>query len=146
MTNNLILDKSFRYILNHYNILKKRLVIISFLFCAVVVAYGQTAMIESRSTPEAPNFVDKNIVTTNHIEIYPNPVEDYLTIFIENSTLENVELEMYNIIGNSVNIEYEKVNEHNYRIKVKEFNPGYYFVVVKDPSKRFNKSFKFQKK
>lgn len=126
--------------------MKRVFVIILLITSMSIAAFAQTAMVDGENPPEVPNFVDKNIVTTNRIEIYPNPAEDFLTITIENSTLEDVEFEMYSIIGNSLDIKYEKINNSNYKIDVKEINPGYYFIVVKDDMKRFNRSFKFQKK
>lgn len=126
--------------------MKKVFVIILIVASFSMAGFAQTAMVENDNPPEVPNFTDKSILTTNKIEIFPNPAEDFLTIYIENSTLENVEFEMYSIIGNSLDIKYEKINSSNYKIDVKEINPGYYFIVVKDDMKRFNKSFKFQKK
>ena len=106
---------------------------------------AQSALTNDYQRPETPTVNEKNIVTVNHIDLYPNPVSDYLNIKIENSTLENVEFELYNIIGASLKIDVEERGTNNYKIDIKDLYPGYYLLIVKDPIKRFNKSFKFQK-
>jgi hypothetical protein len=79
------------------------------------------------------------------VELYPNPSVDFLNITLKNSNLKNVEFEMYNVIGNKIDFEVDAVNGVSYKINVKEFNPGYYLLIIKDPMSRYNKAFKFRK-
>jgi hypothetical protein len=81
----------------------------------------------------------------NRIEIYPNPAVENIFIKIENSELEKVEFELFNIIGNSLDIEPEEITKNHFKIKVEEFPAGYYLLIVKDPITRFNQAFKFHK-
>jgi len=108
--------------------------------------FAQSSLSDDYRRPEAPAVNERDIVTVNHIDLYPNPVSDYLNVKIENSTLENVEFELYNIIGTSLEISVEQRGANTYKIDIKDFYPGYYLLIVKDPIKRFNKSYKFQKK
>jgi len=50
------------------------------------------------------------------------------------------------MIGNRLTIDIEKVGINQYRIPLKNFATGYYFVVVKDEFSRFNKAYKILKK
>lgn len=82
----------------------------------------------------------------NQIELYPNPSVKYLFVEIKNSTLQEVEFEMHSIIGTRITVEYEEIGEFKYRIPVEELNAGYYFLLVKDNTERFNRAFKFVKR
>lgn len=95
---------------------------------------------------ESPSFENLSIEIKNQIEFYPNPTTDYLIVEIRNSELENVEFEMHSIIGNSVSIQPEEIGRDKFRIDVKRFATGYYFIVVKDDLNRFKEAHKFLKK
>jgi hypothetical protein len=88
---------------------------------------------------------DDQIISKNKIEIYPNPAVDNIYVKINNSELENVEIELFNIIGNSLSFEMEEIEKNTYKVKVEDFPPGYYLLIIKDPIKRFNQAFKFHK-
>ena len=91
-----------------------------------------------------PNSLELQV--KNSIELFPNPVEDFLQVKILNSELQDVKFEMHSIIGNVVHIETEEVSTNTYRIPVESFASGYYFLVIKDDVTRFNKAMKFLKK
>lgn len=82
----------------------------------------------------------------NQIEIYPNPAVEFLIVEIQNSELINTQFEMHSLIGNQVTIDPEEIGHNLYRIQVKSFATGYYFLVVKDEISRYKKAFKFLKK
>lgn len=91
------------------------------------------------------NFYDQKLDPNNKIEIYPNPAVEYVIVEIQNSTLENTEFELHSIIGNEIVITPEEVGIGRYRIPVKDFATGYYFLVVKDEVSRFKKAYRFLK-
>lgn len=124
---------------------KNLLLVFFFFFLLAGVVQAQSETYESNMRPESPALAKKTLTVTNHIELYPNPVAEHLNISIENSTFDKVEFEVYNIIGNSLNIKVEETGANSYRINLKELNAGYYLLVIKDPVKRLNKSVKFQK-
>jgi hypothetical protein len=80
------------------------------------------------------------------IELYPNPVADFLHISINTENLDNAEFEIYNIIGNSIKIDVEQVNNRQYKIPVRTLPSGYYLLTIQDKATKYNKAFKFQKK
>ncbi len=85
------------------------------------------------------------------IDLYPNPTTDFINIALGNletfdKTLVNPTLILYNIIGNTIDIKPQKIDNNHYRFNVSDLAPGYYLLAVKDPLAKFNKTFKFLKK
>lgn len=97
-------------------------------------------------TAEAIIFENESLDFSNQIEVYPNPSIDYIVVNIRNSTLRETSFELHSIIGNTVKVDAENVGSDKYRINIKNFNPGYYFVVVKDDFSQFKEAYKFLKK
>lgn len=97
------------------------------------------------SKSELPKLNKESLQVETDIELYPNPAVEFLTINLKNSKLEDVQFEVYNIIGNKLSYEMDAINSNSYKINVKEFNPGYYLLIIKDPVTRYNKAFKFRK-
>ncbi len=95
---------------------------------------------------ETSYFQDPDLDLNNQIELYPNPSIKYLFVEIKNSTLTDVEFEMHSIIGTRITVDYEEIGEFKYRIPVEELNAGYYFLLIKDNTERFNRAFKFVKR
>ena len=81
----------------------------------------------------------------NEIELYPNPTLDFLIVEIKNSEMKNVEFEIRSLLGNEMIVNPEQVGFDRYRFQVKDFNTGYYFIIVKDEETRFKKAFRFLK-
>jgi hypothetical protein len=121
------------------------------LLCALTffLLLGNTTNAQSTFSDEQsiglPNFQNDQIISKNKIEIFPNPAVENIFVKIDNSELENVEIELFNIIGNSLSFEMEEIEKNNFKIKVADFPPGYYLLIIKDPVKRFNQAFKFHK-
>ncbi|MEP0368869.1 MAG: T9SS type A sorting domain-containing protein [Cyclobacteriaceae bacterium] len=82
---------------------------------------------------------------TNKIELYPNPAVEYVVVNIQQSTLENTEFELHSIIGNEIQIFPEELGNGKFKIPLKDFASGYYFLVVKDEVSRFKQAYKFLK-
>jgi hypothetical protein len=79
------------------------------------------------------------------VDLFPNPATDYLNVTLKNTKLKNVEIEIYNIIGNKLDFELDRTKLNSYKISLKDLHSGYYLLLVKDPISRYNKAFKFQK-
>lgn len=101
-------------------------------------AFGQIPAID----PGQSEYSDPSKV----IHIFPNPATDFVHVRLENVNLDNVEVSMHNIIGNEINIETEKINEHEIRIRVKDFDAGYYLLALKDDQSKFRGTYKFVKR
>ena len=122
-----------------------------YLFTILIVFYfaslsiGQDNNLDQNKT-EVPKLKTQSLRIETSVELFPNPADEYLNIFlVNNSRLKNVEVEMFNIIGNRVDFELEQVASNKFKANVKELKSGYYLVIVKDPVVRFNKAYKFRK-
>lgn len=108
------------------------------------LAIAQNSALDNNKS-ELPILKKESLQLSMDVELYPNPTVDFLNITLKNSNLKNVEFEMYNVIGNKIDFELDAVNGVSYKINVKDFNPGYYLLIIKDPISRYNKAFKFRK-
>ena len=124
--------------------MKEVLLIVILCFFSFGVSQAQSEYTEEKNM-ETSYFQNDKIVLKNKIEIYPNPAVENIFIKIENSELEKVEFELFNIIGNSLDIEPEEISKNTFKINVEEFPAGYYLIIIKDPITRFNQAFKFNK-
>lgn len=124
--------------------MKKLLLFALTYFLLFGIATAQSALAQEQSV-SLPYLQDDEDTPKNKIEIFPNPAVEYIYIKIHNSELENIEMELFNIIGNSLSFDLEEIEKNSYRIKVEDFPPGYYLLMIKDPIQRFNQAFKFHK-
>jgi len=108
------------------------------------IALAQDSQIDGNRS-ELPQIKKESLQPSLDVELYPNPAVEFLNITLKNSKLKDVQFEMYNVIGNKMKFELEPVNGVNYKINVKDFNPGYYLLIIRDPITRYNKAFKFRK-
>ena len=104
-----------------------------------------TTALKAQQVTSASTVVSQVSPQENIIDVYPNPAVEYIQVQITNSTLENIEFELHSIIGNMMSIEVIDLGQGKYRIPVKNFATGYYFVVVKDEEMRFKRAYKFLK-
>ncbi|MEP0354087.1 MAG: T9SS type A sorting domain-containing protein [Reichenbachiella sp.] len=116
------------------------------LLLAATSAWAQDSTSISTFTEESLAFENVSLDLSNQIEVYPNPSIDYIVVNIKNSTLRDTSFELHSIIGNTIKVEAENIGSDKYRINVKSFNSGYYFVVVKDDFSQFKEAYKFLKK
>ncbi len=107
-------------------------------------AFGQDGPVGKNKT-ELSKMNTESLTNIAEVELYPNPATDFLNIKLKDSNLKNVQFEMYNVIGNKLELELETVNAENYKVNVKNFNSGYYLLIIKDQNSRYNKAFKFRK-
>lgn len=118
-------------------------IILTFLLLLAGSSFAQKdSGIALRSSESA---IYSSVQQDNQIELYPNPAVDFLIVDISNSSINNVEFELHSMIGNKIRIEPEEIGNNRYRIPLKEFSTGYYFLVVKDEFSRFKKAYKFLK-
>ncbi|MFY0607987.1 MAG: T9SS type A sorting domain-containing protein [Cyclobacteriaceae bacterium] len=124
--------------------MNNKLIITTFLCLASLVGYSQIE--ENNVISAESNIYHEPLTSTNKIEIYPNPAVEYIIVEIDNSTLTNTEFEMHSIIGTEIKITPEEMGNGRFRVNVKDYATGYYFLVVKDDVTRFKKAYRFLKK
>ena len=111
------------------------------LFCALI-AGSLTVRAQVSFDAEQP---ERNDISKS-VHIFPNPAVEYVHIRLEHVNMDNVKVSMHNIIGNQINIETEKIDEHELRIRVKDFDTGYYLIALKDEQAKFSGTYKFLKR
>ena len=108
------------------------------------LSYGQNISVDGDKS-ELTKLKKESLQLEMDVELYPNPASEYLNVTLNNAQLKNVEIEMYNIIGNKLDFEFDRTKLNSYKINLKELHSGYYLLLVKDPMSRYNKAFKFRK-
>jgi hypothetical protein len=80
------------------------------------------------------------------VQIYPNPATDYLTIKFETPIAKTSKLTFHSIIGSSIELEQEAIDDFEIRVKVKELPVGYYVIAVHDTQNNSRAIYKFLKR
>jgi hypothetical protein len=103
--------------------LKKALYILLALALTVQLGFGQVK-------EEAFYTVQPDPIKS--IQVYPNPATEFVSVKFEAPQAKKVKLTIHNILGNTMDLETEIVDEHEIKIRVKDITSGYYFVSVSD--------------
>jgi hypothetical protein len=80
------------------------------------------------------------------IQVYPNPATEFVSIKFEVPQAKKVKLVFHNILGNTIELESEIVDEHEIKVRVKDLTTGYYFISVQDEHTNFKSTYKFLKR
>ncbi|HMJ70829.1 MAG TPA: T9SS type A sorting domain-containing protein [Cyclobacteriaceae bacterium] len=83
---------------------------------------------------------------TNSISIFPNPAIEYLNVKFDNPIAKKAKLTVHNVIGNTVEVESETIDDHEIRLKVKDLPVGYYLLAVRDEESNSRSTIKFLKR
>jgi Secretion system C-terminal sorting domain len=113
------------------------LIIVLFVFAGSVM--GQATTNYDYEQPDRKDL-------SKAVQIFPNPAVEFVHIRLEHVNLDNVNVTMHNIIGNEINIETERIDNHEIRIRVKDFDTGYYLLALKDEQSKFRGTYKFLKR
>jgi len=100
----------------------------------------------AQSVGELDRFEGEQLEKRNEVKLFPNPTVDYLNVHIANSDLSDVKFTVHNIIGNTVEVAIEKVDESNFKVKVEDLPTGYYLLAIKDKNNHFRETYKFLKR
>jgi hypothetical protein len=93
---------------------------IFFLFFGVLNTYGQ---IRSEEKSEKGTVVMDNFVLNDAVQMFPNPVQNYLTV---RSNLPVTRVEVYSLLGELI----KEVNSNFSRIDLRQLNSGIYMVKI----------------
>ena len=80
------------------------------------------------------------------IQLYPNPASEFLSVKLEGIKVGNLKVAVHNIIGNEMPAEVDFVGEDELRLRVKDFNTGYYLLALYDEATNFRGTYKFLKR
>jgi len=94
----------------------------------------------------SPQQSGERMETVKSVHLYPNPSTEFVHVRLETMNVAHIKVTMHNIIGNELPIETEKIDDHELRIRVKDFDAGYYLVAVRDDQSNFRGTYKFLKR
>lgn len=106
----------------------------------LLIALGYNVMAQSHEEGFRSNDPSKSVV------IYPNPATDFLTLKFELPIAKTAKLEFHTIIGTSIELEHEAIDDFEIRVKVKDLSAGYYLVSIHDNQSSTKAIQKFLKK
>ena len=73
---------------------------------------------------------------TQQIKLYPNPTNHELTIELEGDKLQDIEITMYNTLGEAVYRSPKQINVQKKIIDIDMLSPGIYFLELNIDGKR----------
>ncbi len=91
------------------------------------------------------SFSENHAEPIKLVKLFPNPATDFLIIKFETPLARTVKLTLHTIIGNSLEVESEIVDDFEIHLRVKDLPSGYYFLALKDDGHQ-SSSFKFLKR
>jgi hypothetical protein len=69
-----------------------------------------------------------------HVKTFPNPFNSMLTIEVKSTVNENVEFELYNLIGSLILSEHHQINSNStislFQNQLRTLNAGIYFLRI----------------
>jgi len=80
------------------------------------------------------------------VQVYPNPATDFVNIKLELPVAKRLKIDLHNIIGSSLDVETEVIDDFEIRIKTKDLPLGYYMIALRDADSGVKGSFKFLKR
>ncbi len=80
------------------------------------------------------------------IQLYPNPATEFLSVKLEGIKVSNLKVAVHNIIGNEMPVEVDFLGDDELRLRVKDFNTGYYLLALYDEATNFRGTYKFLKR
>lgn len=106
----------------------------------LLIALGYNAMAQNHEEGFRTNDPAKSVV------IYPNPAIDFVNLKFETPVAKTVKIEFHTIIGTSLELEHEAIDDFEIRVKVKDLSAGYYLVSIHDNQSGSKAIQKFLKK
>ena len=80
------------------------------------------------------------------VQLFPNPATEYVSVKFELPHAKKSKLELYTIIGNTLDVESEVIDDYEIRVKVKDLPSGYYLLAVRDEEAHAKSTHKFLKR
>lgn len=80
------------------------------------------------------------------VSIFPNPAVEYLNVKFESPIAKRTKLTVHNVIGNTVEVETETIDDFEIRLKVKDLPVGYYLLALRDEESNSRSTIKFLKR
>jgi hypothetical protein len=116
---------------------RKLLIAFACLLLTTIVSMGQGK--------EEP-FFQRGPDPVKSVSIFPNPAVEFVSVKFDAPVAKQVRLTVHNVIGNTMELENEVIDEHEIKIRVKDLATGYYLISVKDERINLSSTYKFLKR
>ena len=80
------------------------------------------------------------------IHLFPNPAIEFLSVKFQEPVARTTQITLHNIIGSSLEVERETVDDFEVRLRVKDLPSGYYLLALKDERNQQSGALKFLKR
>jgi len=114
------------------------------LFILLVTSVSGVSL--AQSDGELDRFAASAMDKKNVVSLIPNPAIDYIQVKVENSTLEEPRVKLYNVLGNEVEVTLREEEKGVYNIDISQLPAGYYFLAIRDEKAYFRETYKFVKR
>lgn len=114
---------------------------IFFVLALAVMGFSAQAQQKDEATSYGTSQID-----LKSISIFPNPAVEYLNVKFETPIAKKTKITVHNVIGNTVDVETETIDEFEIRLKVKDLPVGYYLLAVRDDESNSRSTIKFLKR
>lgn len=121
-----------------YHMTRKLLFAFTYVLLTAIATMGQVK--------DEPFNFQRNPDPIKSVSIFPNPAIEYVSVKFEAPVAKQVRLTVHNVIGNTMELESEVVDEHEIKIRVKDLATGYYLISVKDERLNLSNTYKFLKR
>jgi hypothetical protein len=105
-----------------------------------------TAIVTLGQVKDEPFYFQRNPDPVKSVSIFPNPAIEFVSVKFEAPIAKQVRLTVHNVIGNTMELESEVVDEHEIKIRIKDLATGYYLISVKDERLNLSNTYKFLKR
>jgi len=91
-------------------------------------------------------FSQRPVDPIKSVAIFPNPATEFISVKFEAPIAKQIRLTVHNVIGNTMELESEVLDEHEIKLKVKDLATGYYLISLKDERLNLSGTYKFLKR
>ncbi|MFZ6001353.1 MAG: T9SS type A sorting domain-containing protein [Bacteroidota bacterium] len=80
------------------------------------------------------------------VQLFPNPAVEFLSVKFAEPIAKRTQITLHNIIGSSLDVERETIDDFEVRLRVKDLPSGYYLLALKDEHNQQSGALKFLKR
>ena len=114
------------------------------LICLALGLLAARAGFAQGNREEAP-FADKKD-PGKIAQLFPNPATDFVTVKMDQPQVRKTKFTLYTILGNTVEVESEIIDDFEIRFKVRDLNAGYYLLALNNEDNNYRHTFKILKR
>ena len=116
-------------------------------YCMNMFTFGQVTRMQSALNGDRAGLLTSSgctpvgineIFSENTIELYPNPNNGSFTVNVQNFKSENIDIEVYNMLGSRIEI-FENINSFPFKMDLNGFSNGLYYLKINSGNKTINK-------